>query len=473
MPNLFSNLSECFGFSHIIKSPSLRASTALSEISFRFPMGVATMCIPKLFLFIIFLNIFIASCTSVNLTKQSEESKNNQLITDQEKTTKNKETIFKEKSLIKENETENYEEIKVKNNITVLFSNQNKENFTKQFINLLELGIYNKNLQNVDFEIQFFDSDMQLKNIISREVQEGKIFIGPIETQNTKIAKTFCNNKIVFFSFSSDTSISGECIYLINFFPKNELEELFSFLNKDSRVALLYPENDYGYMINSLIDDVVNKTDAILINRSSYKKDLSNVRNAIKELGKYELRKYELDRQKQILSNKNDEFSKKRLKKLQKFQTTSDYDFTHILIADYGLNLLQVAPLLPYYDIDPEVVQFLSTGVIDDENFFFEPSLQGTIFPGIEKNKRLSLISQYEKIYDEKLLRISTLSYDLVGLLNYVFSRNMTIDKMIELLNSPAIKFDGVDGEFYFQNNMIQRNLDILKISNGVAKKIN
>ena len=74
--------------------------------------------------------------------------------------------------------------------------------------------------------------------------------------------------------------------------------------------------------------------------------------------------------------------------------------FTHILIADYGLNLLQVAPLLPYYDIDPQVVQFLSTGVIDDENFFLEPSLQGTIFPGIEKAKRLDLLLQYKEIYN-------------------------------------------------------------------------
>mgnify|MGYP001167802301 CR=1 FL=1 len=49
---------------------------------------------------------------------------------------------------------------------------------------------------------------------------------------------------------------------------------------------------------------------------------------------------------------------------------------------------MQVAPLLPYYDIDPEAVQFLSTGVIDDENFFSEPSLQGAIFPGVEKEKR-------------------------------------------------------------------------------------
>ena len=31
----------------------------------------------------------------------------------------------------------------------------------------------------------------------------------------------------------------------------------------------------------------------------------------------------------------------------------------------------------------------------------------------------------------------------------------------------------GVDGEFYFKDNMIERKLDILKISNGSAKKIN
>ena len=200
---------------------------------------------------------------------------------------------------------------------------------------------------------------------------------------------------------------------------------------------------------------------------------VSNVRDSIKELGKYELRKYELERQKIILSNKKDEASKKRLKKLKKFNTTSDYDFTHILIADYGLNLLQVAPLLPYYDIDPNLVQFIGTGVMDDENFFFEPSLQGAIFPGIEIDKRLDLINQYQEIYEDKMMRISTLPYDLLGLLNYVFNKNMSYSETINLLNNSKTKFEGVDGEFYFKRNMIERNLSILKISNGKAIKLN
>ena len=164
---------------------------------------------------------------------------------------------------------------------------------------------------------------------------------------------------------------------------------------------------------------------------------------------------------------------KKKLKKLKNFKTTSDYDFTHILLADYGLNLLQVAPLLPYYDIDPNVVQFLGTGVIDDENFFIEPSLQGAIFPGIEKSKRDNLINQYKDIYNENLLRISTLPYDLVGLLNYIYSRDLSYQQMRQLLNSSQIKFEGVDGEFFFKNNLIERDLDILQISSGIAKKIN
>ena len=256
------------------------------------------------------------------------------------------------------------------------------------------------------------------------------------------------------------------------FFPKNELEQLFNFLKTDSKVAVLYPENEYGYKINSLVDGIAYNSEAIIVNRSSYKNDLSNVRTAIKELSKYELRKYELSRQKTLLSSKKDEKSKKRLKKLEKFKTTSDYDFTHILIADYGLNLLQVAPLLTYYDVDPKIVQFMGTGVIDDQNFFFEPSLQGAIFPGIQNQKRSNLLDKYHLIYDKKFRRISTLPYDLLGLLNYVFNKNMSYSETINLLNNSKTKFEGVDGEFYFKRNMIER-MDILKITSGKTIKIN
>ncbi len=446
---------------------------ALSDMSPKLPIGVATMYKPKLLLSISIFLIFIVSCTPLNLPKQSEESKVKADKKEQEVKVEEKTNIGNNISKNTTNDKQKIKDFTINEKITLLLSSDSRDNIATQFVNVLEIAIYNKNIQNIVFDIRYFENSFDLKSIILENNQMGKIFIGPIENKNTEVAKSLCNEKIIFFSFSSDSKLAGDCIYLLNFFPNNELDQLFQSLDKESKVALLYPENEYGYMINSLIDDIINKSNAVLVNRASYKNDLTNVRDAIKELGKYELRKYELDRQKKILYSKNDKESKERLKKLEKFKTTNDYDFTHILIADYGLNLLQVAPLLPYFDIDPNIVQFLGTGVIDDKNFFVEPSLQGTLFPGVELHNRQELIDQYKQIYDKNLLRISTLPYDLVGLLNYVFTKNMTINQTTEFLNNSKLKFDGIDGKFYFKDNMIERDLDILKILNGEAKKFN
>ena len=442
-------------------------------MSSKLPIGVATIERLLIKLFISYVFIFLISCTPVNLSKQDTKNTENNTIDENIVTSKNENKEIK-KILEKENKNNKIlYGVELDNTIIVLFAKDDDIKIKKQFLNTFELAIYNLEVKNINLQIEFFENDIELKNIIETNISPGRLFLGPIQSNYTKILNSYCNREIIFFSFSSNPSLAKDCVYLLNFFPKNEVAQLLLYLNEDAKVALLYPENEYGYLINSFIDDIIFDSPAILVNRSSYKDDLSNVRDSIKELGKYELRKYELNRQKQILSSKKDDKSKKRLKKLKKFKTTSDYDFTHVLIADYGLNLLQVVPLLPYYDIDPNIVQFMGTGVIDDKTFFYEPSLQGAIFPGIPEIRRINLINNYMEIYEEEFLRISTLPYDLMGLINFIYTKEYKFGDVIELLNNPNKKFDGIDGNFYFKNNMIERNLDILKISNGNSFVIN
>ncbi len=442
-------------------------------MSSKFPIGVATIERLPIKLFIIYVFIFIISCTPANLSKQTSKDTTKITISEKSIVAKGKNKIIEKKEDKQNKENNNFDDVILDKTIIALFSYDDNTNTTKQFINTFELGIYNLGIKNINLQIEFFETDKDLKNIIENNLSPGKIFLGPIQSKYTKILNYYCNNKVIFFSFSSQSSLAKDCVYLLNFFPKNELSQLILNLNEDAKVALLYPENEYGYLINSFIDELIFDSPVILVNRSSYKQDLSNVRDSIKELGKYELRKYELNRQKLILSSKNDEKSKKRLKKLERFKTTSDYDFTHILIADYGLNLLQVAPLLPYYDIDPNIVQFMGTGVIDDKTFFYEPSLQGAIFPGIPETRRINIINNYMEIYEDEFLRISTLPYDLIGLINFIYTKEYKLGDVIKLLNNPNKKFDGIDGNFYFKDNMIERDLNILKINNGNSFVIN
>ncbi len=425
---------------------------------------------------IFFLFIFLFSCTPVNNTKEP----NSKVIVVSGSLEDNQDSINEKKTepdqeQVQIFEAPKYQELNenLSKNIKVLISKNDDPKIVNQFLNIIELAVYKRKIKDISFNIHVYDNNLNLIEYVKKNLEPGTIFFGPINTKNTAGLNKFCKDGVLFFSFSSDRSLANDCVFLINFFPHNEIKTIFEYLPDDSNVAVIYPENTYGYKINETADVVSQNSNSIIVNRASYKENLEDIRSAIKELGKYELRKFELNRQKKLLALKKDEKSKQRLKKLERFTTTNNYDFTHVLIADYGIRLLQVAPLLAYYDIDPNIVRFIGTGAWDDVIFFNEPSLQNAIFPGVEYNKRENLVKEYNSFYGEDLIRVSTLPYDLVGLLTYLINNNFNLNDFYNLANSKNLMFDGVDGNFYFQENLIERELGILQINEGKALQIN
>ena len=431
---------------------------------------------PLSILSIFFLFIFLFSCAPVNNSSElsSKEINVTSPLEDKPETTNEKTSDLK-KEEIQLAEVQLYKNFNniISKKIRVLVSKKDDPKIVNQFLNVIELAVYKREIKDMSFNIHVYDNNLNLNEYIKNNLEPGTVFFGPISTENTKGLNQFCNDGVLFFSFSSERSLANDCVFLINFFPYNEIKTIFEYLPDDSNVAVIYPENTYGYKINETVDALSQNSNSVIVNRASYKENLEDIRSAIKELGKYELRKFELNRQKKLLALKKDEKSKQRLKRLERFTTTNNYDFTHVLIADYGIRLLQVAPLLAYYDIDPNIVRFVGTGAWDDIAFFNEPSLQNAIFPGVEYNKRDSLVSEYKTFYDEDLMRISTLPYDLVGLLAYLINNKYRLKDFYNLVDNKNLKFDGVDGNFYFQNNLIERELGILQINKGQALQIN
>jgi len=463
MPNLFSSFRECLGFSQIMKLDSFKILIALIVISSRLPIGVETIYRPFFKSAILILLTIIISCTPQNYSILQKDSHEDPIIITTDK--KNQE-IDEDKNIKKINF---FEETLVLGNVEILLPKTNNKTITQNFLNAFELSLYSKKIQNITLSINLYEDQEDLERIITTKSNPGKIFIGPLTSSDTKGLSKFCNKGIIIFSFASDRRLANECIYLINFFPEDDLKTIFSALNDNSKIALLYPENDYGNYINSIIDFVALNHNFFIINKASYKEDLTDARSAIKRLSKYDFRKKEIERQKNILKSKSDDVSTKALKKLKNFETAGVIDFTHILLPDYSIRLLQIASLLLFYDIDLNKVQLVGTGVWDDKVFFSEISLQGSIFPGVDEKKRSDYFHQYFENYNTKPIRTITIPYDLIGILSYIINTKMNLGNVYEMLDDGSIKFNGIDGKFSFKKNIISRDLNMLRIVRGKA----
>jgi len=363
-------------------------------------------------------------------------------------------------------------EQKINNTIHIVLPDDKKHQYiTRSFLNSLELAVFDIQNKSLSFKISNYSNNKELNEIFTEYATPGKIFVGPLTSENTKEIEKYCNKNILIFSFASDRSLASKCIYLFNFFIEDDLRTIFSYLDKDSRVALLYPTNDYGNYVDSIIENYSRKSQSTLVYKISYNSDLSDIRTVIKQLGKYDFRKQELKRQIEILEKRNDEISLASLKKLKKFETIGELDFTHLIISDGNIRILEIAPLLPFYDIDPNKIKFIGTGLWDEKSFFEEPSLQGAIFPGIEIEKRKKFIDDYVDLYYVPPPRTATIMYDVASLINYLIIKHQTIGKIIQILKKEN-KFSGLDGKFSIENNVVKRDFSILRIQNGEAKLI-
>ena len=214
-------------------------------MSSKFPIGVATIERPLIILSIIYIFIFIISCTPVNLSKQDTKIIQETNISNKSVDTINEKKVIEEKENTQIKHNNSLDDVVLDKTIIALFAKNDDKKITKQFLNSFELAIYNLEIKNIKLQIEFFETKKDLKNIIENNLSPGRLFLGPVQTNHAKILNNYCNYNVIFFSFSSSSSLANDCVYLLNFFPKNELSQLLLYLKEGAKVALLYPEYEY------------------------------------------------------------------------------------------------------------------------------------------------------------------------------------------------------------------------------------
>ena len=154
-------------------------------MSSKLPIGVATIERPLIILFILYLFIFIISCTPVNLSKQAPKNTQENTIDEKAVITNSENNLTENKHYKQDKKEKVLENIFLDKTIIALFAKDDDKNITKQFVNTFELGIYNLGVKNINLRIEFFETDRDLKKIIETNHSPGRIFLGPISFPKT------------------------------------------------------------------------------------------------------------------------------------------------------------------------------------------------------------------------------------------------------------------------------------------------
>lgn len=294
-----------------------------------------------------------------------------------------------------------------------------------------------------------------------RAVGEGaQMLLGPLYgAEAREVGRLIGGSGINAVAFSNDRSVAGGGVNIMGFLPEAQVFRVIAYARSKQieRFAVLAPRNEYGDAIVNGLQAALQTYGGALVDVQLYDPGTEDFNPAVRALAKYDGKRRAAIQQ---LQGKNDAASKAELRKLQD-QISSEMGFDAVLVAESGARLRALAPLLPYYDIDPAKIRVLGTALWDEPGLGNEPALVGAWFAAPPPAPRQEFEKLFEQTFKRRPPRLAALAYDAAALAAVMSrSRGFTSDAITQ----PS-GFAGVDGIFRFRpDGLIERGMAVLEI---------
>jgi ABC-type branched-subunit amino acid transport system substrate-binding protein len=293
-----------------------------------------------------------------------------------------------------------------------------------------------------------------------------RIILGPLlATSVSAVAPEARAAKVPVVAFSTDRTVAGEGVFLIGLLPREQVERVVTFALSQGylRFAALAPDTAYGTAVVEALREVAVQTGAVVTQVEFYDPSGDNT-EIVRRLANYDARRAALEAQVRELRARDDEVSRQALRRLQTRETLGDVSFDAILLPEGGDRLRALAPLLPYYDIDPAKVRLLGTAQWDDSSLGTEPALVGGWFAAPPPAAHAGFVERFTELYGRPPHRLATLAYDATALAAVLAQAVGGPDFSIEALTAEH-GFAGLDGIFrLLPDGPAQRGLAVLEM---------
>lgn len=297
--------------------------------------------------------------------------------------------------------------------------------------------------------------------------QGAELILGPVFSAEVAAVGPIAQARNVsVVAFSTDQQVSGNGVYLLGFMPQQQVARIAAFAASRGlrRFAALAPETPYGAAVVSELRLAAAHVGGELIDVVFYTPNSPQMMDQVRSLARYQVRRDRLLARRRVLEAQNDAAARAQLQQLAGLDTLGGPGYDALLIAGGGAELRQLAPLLPFFDIDTRDVRFLGTGLWDDPTLGQEPSLVGGWYAAAPPENAAAFIERFATVYGYRPVRAATLAYDAVALAA-ALGRDGPADFGRDALTSPS-GFAGLDGIFRFLSNGIaERGLAVLEVT--------
>ena len=293
-----------------------------------------------------------------------------------------------------------------------------------------------------------------------------RIVIGPICYENLIYLDEI--DDLTFLSLTNKTLDLPKNVISAGINSTSQLNTIKKFLKETNidRTIFLTPIQDYEFEIKKGIQNSKIK----IFKNYDYNIEPTKLTEQIEEITNYRIRKQNLEDEITRIKNSDDSNKENKIKKLKQRYTLGGLNFDAVIIADFDKSLKSVTTSLLYTDVSPKKKYFITLNQWFDPSLLNEINIQPIYYPSINKENFENYKKKFFKEFDEYPTHLSLLSYDLVGLIYYLSSKNdfLTAEKLFKVKNS----FKGMIGIFDIKNNKINHRLNFYKVEDKKLTKI-
>ncbi len=337
------------------------------------------------------------------------------------------------------------------------------------------------------------------------------VLVGPLfGTSAAALKPLLAGRDVPAFAFSNDASAAGDNLWLMGFLPEQNIDRIVSeaIAQGLTRFGALVPEGVFGARIGDDFAASVERFGGTVIQTETYPPDAKGMFEPVKRLAQFDRRKAAHAAEVKRLADealallpveeKLDETSGEMVampppveaedifaalgdaapelvsayEALSLTETLGDIPYDAVFMPEGGLALRNLAPLLPYFDIDPRRIKFIGTRLWDDPTLSQEPPLHGGWFAAPPGANWQGFAARYEKTYGEVPPRLASMAYDAVALAARLAAINAEAPFRNALLTDPN-GFVGIDGILRLkESGLNERGLAVQEITRRDTRSI-